>query len=103
MPQVKLDYSKPETFLAALKALDLPEGGLIELERVDEGVLMKTVGTVDSFDIPREDLPEAPSYEERMRVFTSLQGNATDDREDIDVDFIAASRVNRTSTASEVD
>lgn len=97
MPHVKLDYSQPETFLEVLKTMDLPQGGEIEVEQVPDGVLLKPVTTkVEGlFDIPKGILPPAPSYEERMRIFETLQGNATDDSEDIDIDFIVASRTSK--------
>lgn len=50
------------------------------------------------FDIPKGVLPPMPSYEERMRVFQAMQGDATDDSGDIDVDFIKASRTTKELT-----
>ncbi|MBI4739292.1 hypothetical protein HY772_07105 [Candidatus Woesearchaeota archaeon] len=102
MPHVKLDYSQPETLFEVLKAMDLPEGGELEIERVKDGVLLKPVTTTvdDLFAIPKGVLPPAPSYEERMRIFETLQGNATDDSEDIDIDFIVASRTSKETTIS---
>lgn len=102
MPHVKLDYSQPETFLEVLKTMNLPEGGELEIERVKDGVLLKPVTTTvdDLFAIPKGVLPPAPSYEERMRIFETLQGNATDDSEDIDIDFIIASRTSKETTIS---
>lgn len=55
MPHVKLDFSRPEMFLEVLKTMDLPEGGVIEPERVKDGVLLKPV-VADAgglFDIPK--------------------------------------------------
>ena len=97
MPHVKLDFSQPETFLEVLKTMNLPEGGELEIERVKDGVLLKpvTANVERLFDIPRGVLPPAPSYEERMRIFETLQGDATDDSEDIDIDFIVASRTSK--------
>lgn len=68
----------------------------------DEIVLKKKIIA----DVPKEKeiergvLPPAPSYEERMRILKSMEGNATDDSEDIDLDFIKKSRTRKELTIS---
>jgi hypothetical protein len=45
-------------------------------------------------------LPPVPSYEERMRLLELLEGDATDSSQDIDLDFIKASRTSKESSIS---
>lgn len=52
------------------------------------------------FDIPKGVLPPTPSYEERMRIFQAMQGDATDDSGDIDLEFIKTSRTTKDLTIS---
>lgn len=97
----RVDATKPEALYQALKEVDVSEGTEFEVEKVSDGVLLKPVtSTVGKFEIPKGVLPPAPSYEERMRIFQAMQGDATDDSGDIDLEFIKASRTTKELTIS---
>lgn len=87
---------------AIFDEMRLKEGEYLEVCRLsDDELLLKKKKVVDmSAEIPRGVLPPAPSYEERMRVLESMQENATDDSEDIDLDFIKRSRTSKELTIS---
>ena len=96
-----VDANKSADPYRALKEVDVSEGTEFEVEKVSDGVLLKPVtSTVGKFEIPKGVLPPAPSYEERMRIFQTMQGDATDDSGDIDLEFIKASRTSKELTIS---
>ena len=79
------------------------EGDFVEVTKVgDDELLLKKKLVVDATrgKAANAVLPPGPSYEERMRLLKLLEGNATDDSGDIDVDFIEASRTTKELTIS---
>lgn len=73
--------------------MGLKAGDFIEVVPFNDGILIKPKKSVEAetFKV-RGVLPPAPSHEERMRLMKLLEGNATDDSEDIPIDKIIASR-----------
>ncbi len=84
--------------------MNLKAGEFMEVFRLSEDELVFKKKRI--VDVPKENqiergvLPPAPSYEERMRILKSMEGNATDDSEDIDVAKIKASRTRKELTIS---
>ena len=89
----------PKTLFDEMK---LKAGEFLEVSRLsDNELVLRKKKTADvSREIKRGVLPPAPSYEERMRILKSMEGNATDDSEDIDIEHIKASRTRKTLTTS---
>jgi len=74
--------------------MHLKEGDFVEITRQsDDEIVLKRKKLVDVNPKAHiESLPPAPSYEERLQLIKLLEGNATDDSEDIPIDKIVAAR-----------
>jgi AbrB family looped-hinge helix DNA binding protein len=83
--------------------MHLQPGEFMEVFRQsDDEIVLKKKKIVDMENNPLERgaLPPVLPYEERMKILESMQQNATDDSEDIDLDFIKASRTSKKLTIS---
>ncbi|MBL8150356.1 MAG: AbrB/MazE/SpoVT family DNA-binding domain-containing protein [Blastocatellia bacterium] len=88
---------------AIFDEMHLKAGEYLEVCRLSEDeIVFKKKKIVDLPDatIERGALPPVLPYEERMRLLESMQENATDDSEDIDLDFIKRSRTSKELTIS---
>jgi len=83
--------------------MELKAGEFLEVFRFSNDELVfkkKKIIDVPNTTIERGALPPVLPYEERMRILESMQQNATDDSQDIDLDFIKASRTSKELTIS---
>lgn len=76
------------------REMHLKEGDFVEVTRQsDDEIVLKRKKLVDVNPKQNiEALPPAPSYEERLELIKLLEGDATDDSEDIPIDKIIAAR-----------
>lgn len=74
--------------------MNLKEGDFVEISRQsNDEIVLKRKQLVDLNPKAHiKSLPPAPSYEERLKLIKLLEGNATDDSEDIPIDKIVAAR-----------
>lgn len=84
------------------KDMNFHEGDYVEIIRAsDDELILKRRKIIDVEKQKTQPiLPPVPSYEERMRLLKLLEGNATDSSQDIDLDFIKASRIIKDSSIS---
>lgn len=84
--------------------MELKAGEFLEVFRLsnDEIVLKKKkiVDVPKETEVKRGTLPPVLPYEERMQILESMYQGATDDSEDIDLDFIKKSRTRKELTIS---
>jgi len=82
--------------------MNFHEGDYVEIIRAnDDELILKRKKIIDIAKQKTQLVfPQVPSYEERMRLLKLLEANATDDSQDIDLDFIRASHTSKDSTIS---
>lgn len=83
--------------------MNLKAGEFLEVSRLGDDEMVfkkKKIVDVPSTTTERGALPPVLPYEERMKILESMYQGATDDSEDIDLDFIKKSRTSKEITIS---
>jgi AbrB family looped-hinge helix DNA binding protein len=84
--------------------MELKAGEFLEVFRLSDDELVfkkkKIVDVSKETEAKRGALPPVLPYEERMKILESMYQGATDDSEDIDLDFIKKSRTSKEITIS---
>lgn len=84
--------------------MELKAGEFLEVFRLsDDEIVLKKKKIVDipkETEVKRGTLPPVLPYAERMQILESMYQGATDDSEDIDLDFIKKSRTRKELTIS---